>query len=517
MSVLVQIATASASHAKASSTPTAGTPSDAPTALAVAGVGVGDARQRGARDAAREQLGVHAADPPDADDRDPHHQLSRSETTSSQRPEAAERSSAAWTDTHASASSKPGLNGRRSATADAERGVLDRHQVLVADPVRAARHEGAVRREALAAEHGRVARAAVGGRPVEPQLVERLEVPAGRARRAVHVERHLALGPDDRAARLERAARAARELAQHAGVVLVRDRAVRVLRPAAAVVRAVAERALGDERRGGADHARDRPGEVVGEVDGMREQVGRDAVPALLLPEAPGQHAERVGPVHREEAAAVVGERAELARGDQLGGVAHERRPAVVEADAADHACAADRALGARGLLGRAADGLLAEHVLARLRGGLDQLDVEHVRRGDPHRVDVGVVDHPAPVGRPAREPERGDRLLGGARRGIRARHERRVVRAVAEQHRDARERARVRPPEPAEADHADADAAHRRRHAPSSWRSSSCVSWSSSAPPDIFFTISSRVISPRRQSPISRPRLRITKRSPTG
>ena len=44
-------------------------------------------------------------------------QASRSDTTSSQRPDAAERSSAAWTDTQASASSNPGANGRRSATA----------------------------------------------------------------------------------------------------------------------------------------------------------------------------------------------------------------------------------------------------------------------------------------------------------------------------------------------------------------------------------------------------------------
>ena len=252
----------------------------------------------------------------------------------------------------------------------------------------------------------------------------------------------------------------------------------------------------------------------MGEVDGVREQVRRHAVAALVQPEAPRQHAERVGAVHREEAAAVVRERAELARRDQLGGVADERRPAVVEADAAGHARAADGALGAHGLLGRAADRLLAEHVLARLRDGLDQLDVEHVRRGDPDGVDLGVVDHAAPVVARAREPEGGDRLVGRARRRVRAGHEHRVVRAVAEQHRDARERARVRPPEPAEADHPDADAPP---HSASSWRSSSCVSWSSSAPPDIIFTSSSRLISPRRQSPISLPRLRITKRSPTG
>ena len=49
----------------------------------------------------------------------------------------------------------------------------------------------------------------------------------------------------------------------------------------------------------------------------------------------------------------------------------------------------------------------------------------------------------------------------------------------------------------------------------PSSWRLSSCSRASSSAPPDICLTSSSREISLLRQSPISRPRLRITKRSP--
>ena len=132
----------------------------------------------------------------------------------------------------------------------------------------------------------------------------------------------------------------------------------------------------------------------------MREQVRRHAVAALVEPEAPREHAERVGAVHREEAPAVVGQRAQLAGRDQLGRVAHERRPAVVEADAADHAGAPHGALGAHGLLRRAADRLLAEHVLARLRGRLDQLDVQHVRRRDHDDVDRRVVDDAAPVRR---------------------------------------------------------------------------------------------------------------------
>ena len=171
---------------------------------------------------------------------------------------------------------------------------------------------------------------------VQPQLVELLEVPARGAARAVDVEGHLALRADDRPARLERPAHAALELAQHPGVVLVGDRAGRVAGGAAAVVAGARqrERPLGDERRRRADDARDRPEQHVRQVDGVAEQVARDAVAALVELEAPGQQTERVAAVHREEAPAVVRDLAELTGVDQLAGVAHERRPAVVVTDA---------------------------------------------------------------------------------------------------------------------------------------------------------------------------------------
>jgi hypothetical protein len=82
-----------------------------------------DPGHRGARHLAGEQLGVHAPDPPDADDADPErggrgrlHQSSRSDTTSSQCPDSADRSSAACTLTHSTASAKPGSCSRPAAT-----------------------------------------------------------------------------------------------------------------------------------------------------------------------------------------------------------------------------------------------------------------------------------------------------------------------------------------------------------------------------------------------------------------
>ena len=196
------------------------------------------------------------------------------------------------------------------------------------------------------------------------------------------------------------------------------------------------------------------------EVDGVGEEVAGDAVAALVELEAPGQQPERVGAVHREEAPAVVGELAELAALDQVGGVAHERRPAVVEADARDDPGAARGALGADGLLRRAADRLLAEHVLAGLGGGLHELDVEHVRRRDEHDLDRRVVDHRAPVGGAAAEAERGHRLVEPRGHRVGADHELRIEPAVGEQRRDPQQRAAVGLAQPAEADHADADAA---------------------------------------------------------
>src|SRR5207253_7095523 len=100
----------------------------------------------------------------------------------------------------------------RLATADRvqELVVLDRDQVFEADRVAAAGDEVAVVREAVSAEDGRVA----VGREVEPQLVEALEIPRERALRPVDVERHLALGADERPSRLERRAGTARELGQ---------------------------------------------------------------------------------------------------------------------------------------------------------------------------------------------------------------------------------------------------------------------------------------------------------------
>ena len=114
--------------------------------------------------------------------------------------------------------------------------------------------------------------------------------------------------------------------------------------------------------------------------------------------------------------------------------------------------------LDADGLVGLAADRLLAEHGLAGLRGGDRDLLVQHVRRGDVDDVDVGVLDHGLPGGRGLAEPEPVDRLLLAARHVVAADDELGVEGALREQRRDAGRRAGMGLAHPAEADHADAE-----------------------------------------------------------
>jgi hypothetical protein len=208
-----------------------------------------------------------------------------------------------------------------------------------------------------------------------------------------------------------------------------------------------------------ADDALDRAEQHVRQVDRVAHQVGRDAVAALVDQEAPRQQPQRVAAVHREEAPAVVGDVAQAPVCDELRRVANERRPAVVVAHACRHTRLARQALGAGGLLRRPADRLLAEDVLAGLRGGLDQLEVQHVRRRDPHDVNGRIVHDRAPVGGPPRVPEGADGLAQALGDGVAADHELGLERPLGEQGADALQRAAVGLAEPSEADQADADA----------------------------------------------------------
>ena len=342
-----------------------------------------------------------------------------------------------------------------------ERVVLDRDDVLEPDGIAVAGHEVAVERIAVAAVHGREAtRREVVVDEVDAQLVELLQVPGERALRSVHLERHLALRPDHRPRGLEAADGPAGEADERPAVVLVGHLTGRIVRAAARVVRAsgARQRAAADERLAHPDHLADRADQEMGEVDSVAEDVARHAVAALVLEEAPGQQTHRVVAVHREEPPAVVRDLAQPPGLDQRAGVHHERHEAVVVPDTGDDAGPPGCRTDAHRLLGCAADGLLAEQVLAGLGGGDAQLLVEHVRRRHSDNLDVGVLDDPPPVVAGLLEAERRRRLVAACRHGVGTGDQPRLERTLGEQRRDAPVRPAVGLAHPAEADDPDPD-----------------------------------------------------------
>jgi hypothetical protein len=111
-----------------------------------------------------------------------------------------------------------------------------------------------------------------------------------------------------------------------------------------------------------------------------------------------------------------MGDRAQLAAGDQLAGRGHGRGVAVVEPDRALDPGLADGVGNRPGVVGGEADRLLDPDVLAGLGHGHADLAVEEVRRGDADRLHAGVGDQLPPVAGGRREAELGRGLLGPAR-----------------------------------------------------------------------------------------------------
>ncbi len=104
--------------------------------------------------------------------------------------------------------------------------------------------------------------------------------------------------------------------------------------------------------------------------------------------------------------------------------------------------------------------------MLPGLAGGLDDLDMKHVRGGDDDDVDVRVADGLPPVGDRLAEAEPLDRLVAARFHAVGADDELRMCAAVGKERGDAGVGAAVRLSHPAEADHRDPDAPS---HAPSS------------------------------------------------
>ena len=267
------------------------------------------------------------------------------------------------------------------------------------------------------------------------ELVEPLDVEGQRAARAVDLERVVVDPPSREPGGLERPDDAVLELD---------GRGERVVDLVAL-----------DERLDDGGHGHRLADEVAADVDDVGAEVAERARSRGLAVEAPARR--RVDSPGLEVARAEVEEVAEVARLEHLARKADGGDEAVVEAAHVHDAGALGLAPDLERLVGRAAERLLAEDVLAVARGGDGRLRVERVRPAVVEEADALVRDLLAPVGDrlgPAELPARGLDLVGRAPgEGDELGCERRVERP------GLAERARVGLAHEGIAEHADADA----------------------------------------------------------
>ena len=133
------------------------------------------------------------------------------------------------------------------------------------------------------------------------------------------------------------------------------------------------------------------------EVDDVRAEVAERAGAGLVGIEAPRVERRVVAPV-LQVAAAEVADLPQLARVDHLAREPHRRDEAVVERAQVLDAGRGDRLPDLVALVGVAAERLLADDVLARLRGGDRRLGVQRVRAAVVEEPDPVVLDELAPV-----------------------------------------------------------------------------------------------------------------------
>ncbi len=141
-----------------------------------------------------------------------------------------------------------------------------------------------------------------------------------------------------------------------------------------------------------------------------------------------------------------------------LARVLHQRRPAVVVADEAQHACLARRPLDGRCFARIAADRLFAQDVFARRRGSLHHLQMQKVGRRDIDHFHFRIGHHGAPIRRPALEAQAFLRLAGARFHIVGADDQTRLQAAVRKTFGNLPVRAAVLHAHPTHADDADSD-----------------------------------------------------------
>ena len=189
----------------------------------------------------------------------------------------------------------------------------------------------------------------------------------------------------------------------------------------------------------------------------MGAEIAECAGSGLVGVEAPGVEARVVAPV-LQVTGAEVPELAELAGVDHLPREPHCRHEPVVERAEVLDAGRGDPSPDLVALVGGPAERLLADDVLARLRGGDRRLGVQRVRAAVVEEADCGIGDEVLPVRRPTLVAVagrgRGDGLLVPPRDRDQLRHEGRRPGHVG----DLLERVRVRLAHERVAEHPDAD-----------------------------------------------------------
>ena len=213
----------------------------------------------------------------------------------------------------------------------------------------------------------------------------------------------------------------------------------------------------GEERLHERRHRRDLADEVAAEVDDVGAEIAERARAGLVRVEAPRRQRRVVAPV-LQVAAAEMADLAELAGLDQLAGEPYGGDEAVVERTHVLDPGRGDLLPDAIALLGVASERLLANDVLAGLRGEDRRLGVHGVRAAVVEEANGRIGDELVRVGRPALVAVA---LSGLAHCGLvpagdqlQLRHERRRPRQV----RDLVERVRVRLAHEGVPEHSHAD-----------------------------------------------------------
>lgn len=203
----------------------------------------------------------------------------------------------------------------------------------------------------------------------------------------------------------------------------------------------------------------------------MRPEVSQGARAGVLALQPPGQRRQRVDEPVLEVGGSHVPQRTQPALGDQRARVGEGRHLAVVEADDR-HLPAGRGAFGGRGhrlgLRDGVGEGLLAQHVLARLQSGDGDLRMTVARGADVDQVHVVPGDQGPPV-----RLRRGPSVTGG--RGLDRGAVAAADRGESRSHRQVEDMARGTPAlrvggaHERVSDHADAQCRHlsvfRRRH----------------------------------------------------